>query len=181
MFKKSILVVSFVFSTLLSGTLLASQGDVYARDLSIPGLGWAGHTGMKAKNGSILEMLNKNTTSGWGYSSSLFKNSESSFKGSSPYWGAKYWSWLVNNAYWRLDNYVVRNADFVEDVGAEYTITSRYNHPSSYKDSRGNWRLKLGKYRCDTYVRSMYNTGGIRFPSSVTTPRNLFSAFPDRR
>jgi hypothetical protein len=178
---KKITALTFCAFATISTNINALQGDVHARDLNIPGLGWAGHTGVEAKNGNILEMLNKETTSSWGNTSSLFKNSKSNFRSSSSYWGAKYWDWLVKNAYWRLDSYVVRNADFVEDVGADYTTTSWYNHPYTYKDSRGNWRLKLGKYRCDTYVRSMYNTGGIRFPSSITTPRTTYNAFPNQR
>nr|VFK17939.1 MAG: hypothetical protein BECKLPF1236B_GA0070989_11293 [Candidatus Kentron sp. LPFa] len=160
----------------------ALQGDVHGRDLNISGLGWVGHVGIESANYNILEMLSGTTKeSNWGYTSELHKNSKSSFKMSSPYWGAKYWNWLVDNQFWRVYNYIVPNADWVEDVGANYTTTVFYNHPSSYQDSRGNWRIRLAKYRCDTYTESMYNTGGIVFSSSVQLPTTIYNALPDKR
>lgn len=188
MFKKNTIQLVLLLSTVISTCFLsvtqvyALGGDVHARSLNITGLGWAGHTGLEALDGRILEMLEGNpTTSKWGYDSYLFKNSKNSFFNSSQYWGARYWEHLVNTAFWRISNYVVRNADFVEDVGADYTITARYNHPYNYRDRAGKLRLKLGKYRCDTYVYSMYNTGGIRFPFYTILPKKVFNVFPDIR
>lgn len=172
----------FIAIILCMGTqAYALSGDVHGRDLNITGLGWAGHTGVEAANGRILEMLNQRTVSKWGYTSYLFKNTQNIFKSSSSYWGARYWKWLVDNQYWRVYNYVVRNADYIEDIGANYTTTSWYHHPKSYRDSNGKWRIQVGKYRCDTYVRSMYETGGIRFSSNTILPKKVFNAFPDVR
>ena len=188
MFKKNTTKLVLLLSTVISMYMLSVTqvyglgGDVHARSLSIKGLGWAGHTGLEALDGRILEMLEGNpTTSKWGYDSYLFKNSKNSFHNSSQYWGARYWKHLVNTAFWRISNYVVRNADYVEDIGADYTITARYNHPYNYRDRAGKLRLKLGKYRCDTYVYSMYRTGGIGFPFSTILPTKVFNVFPDIR
>ena len=83
-------------------------------------------------------MLDGNpVVSDWGYTSFLSKNHISGFMNSSQYWGARYWKLLTNNAFWRISNYVVRNADFVEDIGANYTTTTWYNHPYNYKDTKG--------------------------------------------
>ena len=62
------------FFSIYSVNSNALQGDVHARDLNISGLGWAGHTGIEAKNGYVLEMLNMEATSNWGNSLSIQYN-----------------------------------------------------------------------------------------------------------
>lgn len=166
---------------ILSSTVVAYQGDIHGRDLSIPGFGWLGHTGVEASNGTILEMLNEEVKSKWGYSSQLHKNSKNSFEQASTYWGAKYSDYLLKYHLWRIRDYVVKNADFIEDVGANYTITTNHNHPYNFTDSRGRVGLKLGKYRCDTYVKSMYRTGGIIINGIAVTPEIVHSAFKNKR
>ncbi|WP_232003208.1 hypothetical protein [Pseudoalteromonas piscicida] len=55
-----------------------SVDDVVARDLSISGLGWAGHVGIW-DGSKVLEVLNDGTV--------IRKNTLSSFKSASSYWG----------------------------------------------------------------------------------------------
>jgi len=186
MFKKNTLQLLLLLSTVISTCFLsvaqvhALSGDVHARSLNIPGLGWAGHVGLEAMNGRILEMLDGNPiTSGWGYESNLFKNNDMDFRTSSQYWGSRYWKYLFDNQFWRISNYVLRNADYIEDIGAEYTFTARHHHPYNYIDENNRLRVQTGKYRCDTYIYSMYMTGGIRFPFYTILPRKVFYAFPD--
>lgn len=187
MFKKNTIKLVLLLSTVISTCFLsvtqvyALGGDVHARSLNIPGLGWAGHVGLEALDSKILEMLDGNPIrSSWGHKSNLYKNRYSDFVNSSHYWGARYWKLLAEKEFWRISQFVVRNADYIEDIGAKYTISSHYYHPYRYNDSRGRVRVQRGKYRCDTYIYSMYLTGGIRFPFYTILPRKVFYVFPDR-
>jgi len=179
---KSIVLI-FITSLILAYSAYANQGDVHGRDLNVKNLGWIGHIGIEDAGGKVIEMLGETTEkSDWGYDSNLFKNSKSSFKEASPYWGAKYWSLLnSNNHYWRVKDYMIPNAEFIRQVGADYTLTTSWNHPYSYKDFRGNYRIALGKYRCDTFVKSIYATGGVSFGNIVQLPKKIYDMLPDKR
>nr|VFK39134.1 MAG: hypothetical protein BECKSD772F_GA0070984_10345 [Candidatus Kentron sp. SD]VFK39844.1 MAG: hypothetical protein BECKSD772E_GA0070983_100462 [Candidatus Kentron sp. SD]VFK79229.1 MAG: hypothetical protein BECKSD772D_GA0070982_10419 [Candidatus Kentron sp. SD] len=183
---KNLLISVAIFSLTIPLHTNALQGDVHGRNLGGSDdknivAGWLGHIGIESSDSKVLEMLGEKKISSWGHASQLHKNSKNRFKTSSQYWGARYWNWLVRNQFWRVTNYIVPNADFIEDVGANYTTTVFHNHPYYYKDSRGKWRLKLGRYRCDTYTKSMYNTGGIGFGAIVQLPRKIYYAFPNQR
>ncbi|PHI36228.1 hypothetical protein CBQ28_15310 [Pseudoalteromonas sp. GCY] len=154
----------FAISTTAFAGNPTSVGDVVARDLSISGLGWAGHVGIW-DGSKVLEVLNDNTV--------IHKNTLSSFKGASSYWGAKY-------------GRGTRHGEIVEAGWAqrsfdpEYTITAQYTE-GKWVYQNGSFVKVKAKFRCDTFVNYSYKKVTGENLVTVFTPRNLYNSFPSTR
>lgn len=143
-------------------------GDVVARDLSITGLGWAGHVGMY-DGSKIVEVLNKSAV--------IQRNSTTDFKASSPYWGARYgkgsnFSTMVTKG-WEQRNY-----------SPSYTSTALWTEGRYKKQcTRQGCKNVLipAKFRCDTFVNYMYRKGTGSNLVSTFLPVNVYNAMPKTR
>ena len=176
--KKIIIMFGILIITSIS--LLATSnpkatGDIVGRDLSISGLGWAGHVGIWDGR-KVLEVLNKSTV--------IQKNSLYSFKNSSSYWGARYGKgsrhYRVISAGWNQRYY-----------SPTYTTTSQYREGKWTKqwrwDSRQwkwvqKWVKQTAKFRCDTFVNYAYRKGsGVNLSPNYTLPRQVYNSMPHQR
>ncbi len=146
----------------------SATGDVVARDLNISGLGWAGHVGMY-DGSKIVEVLNQSAV--------IQRNSTSTFKASSPYWGARYgkgsnFGTMVTKG-WDQRNY-----------SPSYTSSAQWREGRYEKQctSSGCKNVLIpAKFRCDTFVNYMYLKGTGSNLVSVMLPRNVYNAMPKSR
>lgn len=141
-----------------------SVGDVVARDLSISGLGWAGHVGIW-DGSKVLEVLNDDKV--------IHKNTLSSFKSASSYWGAKYGRGSQHDK--------IINAGWAQkDFDPEYTITAQYRE-GEWDEVNGRLVKIKAKFRCDTFVNYSFKKVTGSNLVTVFTPRNLYNSFPSSR
>lgn len=165
-------------------------GDIVARDLSIPGLGWAGHVGMIDDNGKVVEVLNKKNV--------VQKNSMTKFLSQSEYWGARF---SKDPVFRDRGKHMAKMGWLQSNFSPQYTITSSYRigsyekkctqtenpFTSSASDGSGIRCIKWdyvftpGMWRCDTFVNYMYKTqSGKDFPV-IMTPRAIYNFMPKER
>lgn len=177
---KALLVIVAILSIMSSGVAIAGDpkdaGDVVARDLNFVGLGWLGHVGIWTGD-KVLEVLDKTPV--------IQKNTLSSFKSASKYWGAKYGKagtngYKIVNAGWNQSNY-----------SPSYTKTTTWREGKYI--SQSVWDSKLKKYvtkqvmqtaqfRCDTFVDYSYWKGTGSFLANVAiTPSIIYNALPKTR
>jgi len=180
MIKKRTFVYFFLLSIISINTFAASNpkstGDLVARDLQIWGVGWAGHVGIWTGN-EVLEVLNDRKV--------IHKNSLSSFKRSSPYWGARYGKG-ASQAY-KVISWGYKQRYY----NPKYTTTAKYRVGGWVKkwvwDSRKKGWVKRSvmqnaKYRCDTFVYSSFKNGnGTQLAGWTITPRTVFYNMPYSR
>lgn len=170
-------------SVLLMGSnAYSAAGDVQGRDLNIPILGSIGHIGLEGNN-SIYEMLGTTRVSEFNLiDSGLYKNSVGNFKNSGTYWGSKYWD-LLNSPqhHWRIIDYIVPNAHVMYRLGARYSYTAIPKHSAGIIYPNGSKALTtIGKYRCDSFIKSMYGTGGVGL-GYTTLPSYIYNILPNKR
>jgi|GEM_PF-5095624 len=180
----------FVTGVLLltSSNIYSAPGDVHARDLDTRIGASLGHIGMEQYGGRIYEMLSSKRTSSWGYrKSGLFSNPLSSIQTSS-YWGGRYWRGFDFSKHsWRLHDYILPNAKLMFEIGAKYTRFSKAMHSRGiiYKDRRTGKVVRRvpnpGFYRCDSFVNSIYLTGGVIISSGFLTPSYIYNRMPSQR
>ena len=185
--------LSIVTSSLLliGSNVYSAAGDVQGRDLDYPIINGVGHIGLEHYDAKLYEMLTKKRVSDWGYRhSGLFNHSVSSFKDTSPYWGAKYWKGFESPQYnWRLHDYILPNTKLMYEIGADYTAFARHRHGSgtttTYSDGSVIRTPHPGKYRCDSLVNSMYITAGLIIAddaySGILLPLTVYNAMPNKR
>lgn len=173
MFTASILLFIFACTNALASSP-RNVGDLVARNLLIPGLGWAGHVGMWDGN-KVLEVLNKSTV--------IQKNTLSKFKSESGYWHARYGKGTYRQrsgaAYygWRQRYYSPKYTTTANITEGGYVTRWKWSR------SRGWYRARVrqnGKFRCDTFVTYSYLKKGLRL-AWVMTPRNVFYSMPRKR
>lgn len=169
-------------SLLLGSNAYSAPGDVQGRDLDVPILGSIGHIGLEGNN-SVYEMLGSTRVSEFNLiDSGLHKNSVGNFENSGTYWGSKYWNSLNSPQHrWRISDYIVPNAHVMYRLGARYSYTAIPKHSAGVVYSDGSKALTtIGKYRCDSFVKSMYGTGGVGL-GSVTLPNYVYNILPNER
>lgn len=176
-------------SLILTTNIYANPGDIQGRDLDIWYIGAVGHVGLEQYENKIYEMIiNKRKKSPWGYKNSHLLNSTiRSFKKYGGYWGARYWNGFENSSNsWRLHSYILPNAKLMYDIGADYTFTTNYKFSDGKiirdKDT-GKITKKIplpGRFRCDTYIKSMYKTGGVNI-DGLTIPYVVYNNMPKKR
>jgi hypothetical protein len=167
---------------LVGSNVQSAPGDVQGRDLNVSILGSIGHIGLEGNN-SVYEMLGPTRSSEFNLrTSSLHKNSVGNFKNSGTYWGSKYSNLLNSSQHrWRITDYIVPNAHVMYRLGAEYSYTAIPRHSKGVIYSNGRKRLtKIGAYRCDSFVKSMYGTGGVSL-GYVTLPKYIYNILPNKR
>lgn len=188
----------WLLSLAASGLLLvgsnaySAPGDVQGRDLDYPIITAAGHIGLEQYGNKVYEMLTRKRTSDWGYRhSGLFNNSVSSLKNYYPagsdrnYWGAKYWEGFESPQHsWRLHDYILPNSKLMYEIGANYVYIAPHRHSSGTTTTYSNGRVVKtpypGEYRCDSFVKSMYRTGGLNIYGN-TIPATVYNNIPSNR
>jgi len=187
-FKLNFLALAVSACLLISSNIYSAPGDIHARDLDMRIGASLGHIGLEQYGGRIYEMLSSKRTSSWGFrKSGLFNNPLSSIQ-SSKYWGARYWKGFEYNKYsWRLHDYILPNAQLMYEIGAIYTrfAKSRHSRGTIYKNRKTGEIVRRvpnpGFYRCDSFVNSIYMTGGVRISSGLLTPTYIYNRMPSQR
>ncbi|MCF2911216.1 hypothetical protein L1285_23235 [Pseudoalteromonas sp. DL2-H2.2] len=161
-FKSSIFLLSVVSTSVLASNPVM-VGDVLGRDLGMFPAS-AGHVGIW--DGSrVLEVLNKPTV--------IQKNSLSSFKNATEYWGARH-GIGYNHHLMVTNGWDQRNYQPQYTIGASYTV-------GGWKNENGRYTLVRGKFRCDTFVNYTYKSVLNRNLITWFTPNNLYNSFPSQR
>jgi hypothetical protein len=176
------LIATAIVLSVTSGVAFAGDpkesGDVLGRDLSITGLGWAGHVGIWTGS-KVLEVLNVED------GKAVQQNSLSSFKKASNYWGAKYGKAgskgsKIVSAGWEQRNYYPC-----------YTTTSHYQEGGWVKHKV--WDavkkkyvektvMQTAKFRCDTFVYYSYDKGaGMKLTGQAILPKIVYNSLPKTR
>ncbi len=147
--------------------LAERSGDVMARNLKVPGLGWLGHLGMyDAKTNTVLELLKAATPI------VTMQNSAVDFmraSGIDGYWGAKY-----------ARQYGVQEV-IIEGWG-QRIFQPRYTSSASWTqgkwipalDAKGRqigYKKQGAVFRCDTFVAYSYQRSNQGLPSIFGTPQ----------
>jgi hypothetical protein len=162
---------------LINNNAYSAAGDVHGRDLDVPILGSIGHIGLEGNN-SVYEMLGPTRVSEFNLrTSGLHKNSIRNFENSGNYWGVL----NASQHRWRITDYIVPNAHVMYRLGAEYSYTAIPRHSQGMMYSDGRKRLtQIGAYRCDSFVKSMYGTGGVGI-GYATLPNYIYNTLPNKR
>lgn len=156
-------------------------GDLIARDLSIPGLGLAGHVGMWSDDKQVVEVLNEPRV--------IQVNSLSNFKSRSKYWHARYGKGTYFGRKLALDfAWDQRNYQPVYTSTAAFTegkiIERRECIPTPFGACMWVIRKKTirAKYRCDTFVNHSYKKkAGVTLADTTVLPRIVFYSMPNKR
>jgi len=166
----------FGFLNLLVAGNPKATGDILGRDLNIYGLGWLGHVGIWDGR-RVLEVLNKNIV--------IQKNSLSSFKKASSYWGTRYGRgsrhYKVIRAGWRQRYY---SPTYVfSATWREGKYVRRWVWDRRYRRWRLKWVKQSAKFRCDSFVYYSYMKGiGVRLvANNWITPRIIYNSMPKNR
>ncbi|OCH98162.1 hypothetical protein A8135_12945 [Legionella jamestowniensis] len=150
--------------------------EIMARDLLIPGLGWAGHVGisttyMMSPDGmlndadQVIEVLNE-------YPVGQI-NLISDFKSRSKYWGSRYGVSDRGPFGYR----VLVEANHQRWWCPKYTNDTNY-HVGSGIPNTGTI-IECGTWRCDTYAWWAFFSQGVNtMPGKVWLPKVIFNFFP---
>jgi hypothetical protein len=157
-------------------------GDVTGRDLSIPGMSWAGHIAMW-DGGQLVEVLNEG-------GNVIRYNSLSNFKSRSPFWGTASANipgitvlgcfaptcWDYRFGYGYVNAYSARNAIIKRAyqaylIGADYTFGANY---STARPQDGAGPARRGVYRCDNFILESLATAA----SVSIYNKNQFNGWP---
>jgi len=167
---------SFLFILAIPAVALAADpkyaGDVVGRDLSLAVVGALGHVGIYTGS-SVLEVMNS--------TSPVQKNSLSTFKKASKFWGAKYVS--SSNKSYNFQSVIDKGWD-QRNYTPSYTTSASYTVGSKstqwvYNSARKKWELKTvivpAKFRCDTFVYYSFDAGiGVKLAGSYITPKIVY-------
>lgn len=171
---KGLIAVYVLFTSNLYANLPIYPAEIIARDLLIPGLGWAGHVGVTTAPYisqdayQVYEALNERPV--------LQLNLINDFKQRSPYWGSRYG--IADRGARAIQ--LLREASAQTCLGAEYTISSVSISAKGDTSSFPNCRTtQVGVFRCDTFLDYVYGVANydITFQGR-TTPALVFAQFP---
>ena len=177
--KQLLLVSIFAIATAAQCADPKTIGDVVGRDLNITGLGWAGHVGIYTGS-SVLEVLNA--------TSPVQKNSLSTFKSASSFWGARYVTSSVMSYNFQLvidKGWDQRNYNPTYTTTATYSVGSK-STTSIYNSTKKKWETRTvinpAKFRCDTFVYYSFNAGiGYKLAGATILPRTVYNNCPKVR
>ncbi|HBI21117.1 MAG TPA: hypothetical protein DDY37_00765, partial [Legionella sp.] len=146
-------------------------GEVMARDLLIPGLGWAGHVAVTSANkiwqtdDHVLEILDEPVVGQL--------NTFGNFKSRSRYWGSRYGVSDRGDA----GQHVIDEANHQRWWCPTYTSSTAYIIGEG--DLKWGTRYRCGEWRCDTYTWwAFYSAGYDTVQGKIMLPTTVFNAFP---
>ena len=155
-------------------------GDVVGRDLNAGRiLGWIGHVGAYTGS-SVLEVLNSPTP--------VQKNTLSSFKTATNYWGSRYVKssvmsynfQLVIDKGWDQRNYNPTYTKTIFYTAGSKSTTSVYN--STTKKYETKTVITPAKFRCDTFIIYSFQAGiGYNLSGSTISPWAVYKNCPNSR
>lgn len=166
--KNQVLILSILFS---ANTYGAWSGQIIARDLSIPGLGRAGHIGLTMGRNlnvatDVWEVLNDKKV--------IQYNSIPNFLTKSQFWGSK--RGICDTGFHMLE--MTRVAAFQACLKSFYTISAGWSAGVGYvKNCQTVW---VGKWRCDTFFNWIYYMGSHtlnNYNSWFSAPYKVFAEF----
>jgi hypothetical protein len=172
--KKAVLFLTSICALSSAQAKELVSGDVMARDLNIPGLGWAGHVGMATGDNIgqvspyVIEALNEDPMP------VIQLNTQKYFKLRSPYWGSR----------WGIGEYGNRTRTALVEFNHQRWWCPTYTMTSGYIVGVGNPKngeiRVCGQWRCDTALAWSFFYAGMPelLDPFFITPRFVFNRFP---
>ncbi|MCH9756667.1 MAG: hypothetical protein K0U37_05720 [Gammaproteobacteria bacterium] len=144
--------------------------QILGRDLSIKGLGWAGHVGLTiAKHFSdtaenVIEVLNEIDV--------IQINTIEHFKQNTRFWGSRYGIADQSPA----ANHIISEALRQRALCPIYTDSATYYAGEGTPENP----TRCAVFRCDTFINYLFHYAGYTLPTyhGKTLPRLVFKAFP---
>lgn len=151
----------------------ALVGDVVARDLAIPGAGWAGHTGLSSANHYMMRptiVLEAMATV-----PHIDNISIDNFKSASKFWGSR-GGIIPPGSY---DRFTVANRVVRQYFACpQYSYTPAWEAGTITNDAKP---ITCGLFRCDTLINYAYAFNNHSLPTydkKWTTPIGVWNSFP---
>lgn len=158
-------------------------GDVCGRDLNVDIFGWdggiirkAGHVGVY-DGSNVLEVLDASPV--------VQKNTLTSFKNTTSFWGARYIPGKYSFANVIDTGWNQRNYSPTYTLTAQYTV-GKWITKQVWDAKMQKWltvlELRRGKFRCDTFVYYAFDAGiGYKLAGKTILPRTVYNNCPNAR